>query len=58
MEFARVAHGRVQISAKKVLLHCVKPKQEPLHGDIPNLDLEKDIELHDVERSGRKLGHR
>ncbi len=30
---------------RKVLLNCVQPTKESLYGDIPDLDVEKAIEI-------------
>ncbi len=43
---------------RKVLLNCVKPEKEPLHGDISVLNVEKVSKLHEIEKSGRNSSHR
>ncbi len=39
----------------KVLLNCVQPRKESIYGDIPNLDVEKAIEIAPEREKWKKI---
>ncbi len=40
---------------RKVLLNCVQPTKESLYGDIPDLDVEKAIEIAKDREKWKKI---